>query len=129
MVDMNNLDPQQISQLISMLQKMLPTEEPTKIKKAKTTRKKSVGPIKSKKIDTEEARENKFLDMPERQMHKSDCLIDQKLNKFPPTPRARLFECVEVKCRVCGKTEEVSPKLLPESLDRYKCNRCSSTEG
>lgn len=133
MVDINNLDSEQINQLIYMLQKMLPDSkeenQSAKSKKTKPVKKKNTNPIRSKKLNSEEIRENKFLDMPERQMHKSDSVIDKKLNKFPPTPRGRSFQYIEVKCRLCGKSEKVSPKLLPESLERYKCNRCSSSEG
>jgi transposase-like protein len=62
-------------------------------------------------------------------MHKEDVAIDKKLAKFPPVSRARQFEMVEVKCRVCGRTETVSPSLVFEGLERYKCNNCSTSAG
>jgi hypothetical protein len=65
--------------------------------------------------------------MPERNMHKSDTKIDKKLNKYPPTPRNRPFKAIDVVCRICGKKESVNPKIIPESADRYKCNKCSSS--
>lgn len=129
MDDLSNLDPNQIKQLIGLLQQMLPSDKPKETKKtAKKTKTKNTNVTRSKRIIDQE-RENKFLSMPEMAMHKSDTLIDKKLNKFPPTPRSRGFNLVRVSCRICGKTEEVSPKLVPESVDRYKCNQCSSSQG
>jgi hypothetical protein len=131
MANLGDLDPNQINQLIGLLQQMLPkSEDESKKSKSKTKVKeqKFKTVTKSKRIVDQE-RENKFLSMPERNMHKSDSVIDKKLNKLPPTPRSRKFSLINVTCRICGKTDEVSPKLLPESADRYKCNNCSSTQG
>ena len=38
---------------------------------------------------------------------------------------------IEVRCRSCGKIENVSPALLVKDEDgyRYKCNRCSCSPG
>ena len=66
--------------------------------------------------------------MSECRMHKADVAIDKKLNKFPPTQRGRPFQAVEVRCRVCGKTEKVSGSLA-ECGERYKCNKCSTGPG
>lgn len=73
-------------------------------------------------------RTNKFLDMPESKMHKDDTLIDKKLSQQPPVPRSRDFEPIKVMCRVCNKTEFVSPSLV-ENASRYKCNKCSTNPG
>lgn len=130
MDNLANLKPEQIQQLIGLLQQMLPQQETEAPKtKRKTTKKKQSSVLKTKNLDVEHERENKFLDMPENKMHKSDSLIDKQLNRYPPTPRSRDFSYVDVVCRLCGKKEKVSPKLVPESIDRYKCNRCSSSEG
>jgi hypothetical protein len=136
-MDNIQLNPEQIQQMILMLQQMLPANtQQEKMVKSKKTKASSenenekVNPIKTKKINmTNQRHENKFLEMSEMGMHKSDALIDKKLNKFPPTPRSRPFELVTVKCRVCGKTEDVHPKLVLDSVDRYKCNNCSTAEG
>ena len=134
-MDNIQLNPEQIQQMILMLQQMLPanTQEGGVVKSKKTkvaSENEKVNPIKTKKINmTNQHHENKFLEMSEMSMHKSDALIDKKLNKFPPTPRSRPFELVTVKCRVCGKTEDVHPKLVLDSVDRYKCNNCSTSEG
>lgn len=124
---MDNLDPNQIHQLITLLQQMLPQEASGKKSKKKAVKKpKSI--LKSNKI-ANPARENKFDSMPEKDMHKSDTIIDQKLKKFPPTPRRPPAVFIDVVCRICGKKEKVSPKLVSESVERYKCNRCSSSQG
>jgi len=66
--------------------------------------------------------------MQEMHMCKEDTAIDKKLSKNPPIPRTRHFDTVSVKCRVCGKTENVNPALVYDK-NRYKCNNCSSTQG
>lgn len=125
MSSLENLNPAQIEQLIHLLQQMLPEQNANEDNQSDDT----ATPIKTKKINNTKRRKNKFLDMPEHTMHKADSIVDKKLNVFPPTPRSRDFSYVDVVCRVCGKQEKVSPKLVPESINRYKCNNCSSSEG
>lgn len=109
MDDLNNLSNEQLGLMIQMLQKTLEDRQP-------------------KKTD-ENARPNKFLDMAEFTMHKADSIIDKKLNVRPPTPRTRQFKPLSVRCRVCGKEEEINPALLSTEPNRYKCNSCSSIPG
>lgn len=71
---------------------------------------------------------NKFLDMPEKNMHKDDAGIDKKLSVHPPVARARDFDPIQVVCRVCNKTEMIPPSLV-ESASRYKCNNCAKNPG
>lgn len=125
---MDNLTPEQIKAMISMLQQMLPSstsqnEDDSPVVKASTPKK------RSPKTKPETKSQNKFDQMMERSMHKEDILIDKKLLVQPPTPRARPFRLVKVACRVCGKQEEVNPGLIPDSLDRYKCNKCATSAG
>lgn len=129
---MDNFSPDQIKAMIAMLQNMLPqnTEEQAQSKsthtiKKRTTNKKNNTDTKKKKSD----RPNKFMDMPEMNMHKEDILVDKKLSVQPPVPRARPFNMVNAICRVCGKREEVNPGLIHDGVDRYKCNKCSSSAG
>lgn len=126
-MDLDISDPEKIKQLIQVLQSLLPqnnsgdSEEDEQIEsKIKTKTVRSGKKNKSK---------NKFLTMPEKDMHKSDTAIDKLLNKAPPTPRNRPYEAIEVVCRVCHKKEMVSPAVVPESIDRYKCNKCSGSAG
>jgi hypothetical protein len=125
-MDLDIKNPEQIKALIEMLQSLLPTESSDKLENTE---------IAESKIKTKTRRSggtnhtNKFLDMPEKDMHKADVRIDKKLSVNPPTPRNRKFSTIEVSCRSCGKKEKVSPQIVPDSLDRYKCNQCSSSGG
>jgi hypothetical protein len=129
-MDLDPTNPEQIKLLISMLQSMLPKEEQPS--KTQTTDRKvdefDNPNIKTKSTKIPGARQNKFLSMPEMNMHKADVKIDQKLATQPPSPRTRSFEPVEVRCRACGKKEKVNPAIL-DSVDRYKCNKCSTMAG
>lgn len=126
--DLNN--PEQIKLLIKMLQGLLPKDNEEIIKQKTKPKKVVKSQIKTKtRKAKQESTGNKFLDMPERNMHKSDTKIDQKLCTQPPCPRNRMFEPVEVRCRSCGKQEKVNPVIIPESVDRYKCNKCASSAG
>jgi hypothetical protein len=134
-MDLDPTNPEQIKMLISMLQSMLPKENSSTDSNTQQDQHKSRkvdefdNPnIKTKSTKTANARTNKFLSMPERNMHKADTLIDKKLSVQPPSPRTRSFEPVQVVCRSCGKQEKVNAAIL-DSLDRYKCNKCSTMAG
>jgi hypothetical protein len=123
-MDLNNLDPDQIKGLISLLQGLLPQENTAKTRKTVKPRK-----VNTKKLIKQQSKfHNKFDDMMESKMHKEDILIDQKLSKLPPVPRTRQFAPIQVLCRVCGKRETVNPGLI-DSIERYKCNKCCSSGG
>lgn len=124
-MDLNLNNPEQIKLLIAMLQQMLPQEQQNNSNQVDE----SIIKTKSIRSDKINSRPNKFLDMPEKNMHKSDSAIDKKLCINPPTPRSRKFIPISVVCRVCGKSEKVNPAIVPEPKDRYKCNKCSATSG
>lgn len=130
---MDNLtNPEQIKALIQALQSLLPKENTNCNKPENTeTVEQTNSKIKTKTRQRKKAvnNTNKFLNMPEMNMFKGDIEIDKKLSKHPPTPRNREYKPVKVKCRSCGKQEEVNPAILPDSIDRYKCNKCSSSAG
>lgn len=119
------LEKEDIMALISILQKGLQDSDDDKKSTPKKTRKTR---SENKSKTTKEPIVNKFLTMPERNMHKEDTLIDKKLRVAPLTERTRKFKPVTVRCRVCGKQEEVNPSYV-ESIERYKCNRCSTSAG
>lgn len=132
-MDLNLTNAEQIKQLINALQALLPNEQ-NETKPTKTAKKSNSNNIKTKRSKsgnkkTGDVIQNKFLEMPEINMYKSDSKIDKKLSQYPPTPRNRPFRYIDVKCRVCGKIESVNPKILPESAERYKCNKCSTNAG
>jgi len=122
---MDNLSPEQIQQMIAMLQNMLPDNETEPASEQQT----SVNPIKTVNRKPKQSTVNKFDQMMEASLHKEDIEIDKKLAKYDPTPRVRRFQPLDVVCRVCGKRESVSPNLLSDSPDRYKCNNCSRGAG
>lgn len=116
------LDKDDIKQLIAILQKGLIDEEEDTVhspKKQKTTKSKNI-----KKKSTN----NLFENMSEFRMHKDDVQIDKKLRTQNPTQRTRQYKPITVKCRICGKQEEVSPSVV-DSIERYKCNKCCSSAG
>lgn len=129
-----------IQQLIAILQKGLSDEAAPK-KKKNANKSKNIdhdeednnddhNPImKTKSVKIKGNTKNKFLSMGVKDLHKEDIEIDKMLNKSPPTPRTRRFKPVNVVCRSCGKKESVSPSLLHDTADRYKCNNCSGSAG
>lgn len=73
--------------------------------------------------------QNLFLDMPEKNMHKSDTETDKLLAPKVLTARNRKSTEVDVRCRVCGKEQKVSSSLIVDGISRYKCNDCSRSAG
>lgn len=124
-----DLTPEQIQQMITMLQSMLPNSS-TKIEEQEEEDTEFVSTIKTKKVSSGKKSnfKNKFNDMPEKNMHKEDVLIDQKLNVSGPTPRRKNNSLTEAQCRVCGKKEVISAGLIMDK-SRFKCNNCSSGAG
>lgn len=123
------LEKEDIMALIAILQKGLTDDEPgleyteEAPVKTKTKKKRSVAKPKS------QVRPNKFDEMNEKEMHKTDSQTDKKLwGNNRPTRRTRPPSMAEARCRVCGKTETVS-FALAEAGDRYKCNKCATTSG
>jgi hypothetical protein len=126
------LDKQDIKQLILILQKGLEDDEKTaetQPKKINTKKRTPSNNVKNKKEIVSNTSENKFLTMGVHNLHKEDIEIDRALKKNPPTPRNRNFKNIDVRCRVCGKSEAINPSLLYEAPDRYKCNKCCSSPG
>lgn len=117
---MDDLNPNQIKQMIAMLQSMLPQDQ--------SDEPEANSVIRSKNIDTKKKRVNKFEQMSEYTMHKDDVAIDQALSKYPPVARNRSYTPLKVVCRVCGRTETVNPAMI-DSVERYKCNKCSAMAG
>lgn len=128
-MELDPKNPEQIKMLISMLQGLLPQEDSVETSPTQRKVDEFDNPnIKTKSTKIASGRKNKFLEMPERNMHKADVKIDKKLSSQPPCPRTRKFIPLEVRCRSCGKTEKVNPAIL-DSADRYKCNKCATMAG
>ena len=133
-MDLNKLknNPEKVEELISLLQSLIgeDSDEEEPVVKKKTTKKKKVTKKKTTARKKSNKSSNKFEDMPEFNMFKSDVKIDQQLSKNPPVARMReAAGYVTVRCRVCGKEEDVSPQLIFEGASRYKCNNCSTSAG
>jgi lysyl-tRNA synthetase class I len=127
---MDNLTPEQITQMIAMLQSMLPQQKEPVSSGDHELETIDTSPIKTKTNRRMPGNfANKFDSMMEAQLHKADTAIDKALSVYGPTPRSRKFEPVSVKCRVCGRTEEINPNLLSEAQERYKCNGCARSPG
>lgn len=141
---LDSMNEEQIKNMIALLQTMLSSksvenktteftreiETETEIKKKKKTKQENIPNKKKNKHGYQLSKnDNKFLLMPEADMHKGDSRIDSLLSKHPPVSRSRKFEYVNVKCRLCGKEENVSPGILTDSPSRYKCNKCSAIQG
>lgn len=118
---MDNLTPDQIKQIIQMLQSMLPAEPVT------TETQEKPKPIASK--SNTKTFINKFDQMQEAHLHKEDIAVDKVLSVYGPTPRTRHFDPIDVQCRVCGKKESINPNMLHDAPSRYKCNDCSRSPG
>ena len=127
-------NPENIKLLIGLLQSLL-TDDQNSEPEAKPEAKVSKSKVRTKSRqrgksqDDNEESDNKFSRMPEFSMHKEDSSVDKQLSKHPPVARMREFELVQVTCRICGKTETVSPGLVFEGSSRYKCNNCSTQAG
>lgn len=121
------LDKDDIKQLIAILQRGLVDDTHEEILSEESNDiAKPVANI-SKKNKSKKSK-NKFDNMAEAKMHKDDVEIDRKLRKLPPTQRSRNYKPLKVRCRVCNKEELTNPALV-ESIERYKCNKCSTSAG
>jgi hypothetical protein len=120
------LEKEDIMALIAILQKGLEDEKDPQIKKV-GSKKRTTQTTKSKSVAV--VSNNKFDSMSEKDLHKQDTEIDKKLwGNNRPTERSRQSSVVSVRCRVCGKTEQVSAMII-DSAERYKCNKCATTSG
>lgn len=120
------LDNNDIKQLIAILQKGLAVDDNSLNEQMpiKQTKRSAIKKAKTSKAKVK----NKFDNMAEFNMCKEDVEFDKKIRKPPPSARSREFVPIKVRCRVCGKEEKVAPDLL-ESIERYKCNKCSTGAG
>ncbi len=129
-------NPDQIKQMIGLLSALLEAANADASSTSiETDIEAKPKPRQSKEFNTKETknkkttRENKFLSMPEATMYKEDPELAQKLYKQPPVARSRKLQMVSVTCRVCGKQDKVQSSLLYGGIDRFKCNKCSTTPG
>lgn len=124
-----DLTPEQIQQMIVMLQSMLPPEEKPNAQTTVSPSDEFVSSIKTKKVSAKKNNfVNKFNNMAEKNMHKEDIEIDKRLTTNNPTPRRKTNALTEVQCRLCGKKDVVNANMLVDKT-RYKCNACAAGAG
>ena len=145
---LDSLSPEQIEELQSLLQKSSVTSRETKKKKRR-------GKRRRKRREAAKARENQVKKEKEPQKNSSsveDFLVgitltqqereqleeaskaDKAMGVHEPrdSPRPQKNKTdhrVEMRCRICGKDERVSPALVPPERDRFKCNECCCRAG
>jgi ribosomal protein S27E len=126
---MANVDTDKLKQLLYAMIETLDAGDSTDIKSEEIKTAPSINKKQSKKKHGYASGENMFLNMPEKDMHKSDTEIDKLLAPKVLTTRNRKSTEVDVKCRVCGKEQRVSSSLITDGISRYKCNDCSRGAG
>lgn len=133
-MDLNELmkNPEQVKSLISLLQGLLP-DEPNNADSSDAQEEFTNSAIKTKGLKNRKKQDpskNKFLAMPEKDMHKDDVAIDKLLSQSGPVARSREYDPIKVKCRVCGREDMINPSLVYDLREgRYKCNKCSTSSG
>lgn len=122
------LSNEDIKQLITILSRGLEQDD-EKATKTKSTGRKTANKSNKKQTNNDKVKEVLGIDL--SSLHKEDILIDKKLSQSSSNNKMRRSPCtlIDVKCRVCNKTEKINPSLLFESASRYKCNTCSSSPG
>jgi len=88
---------------------------------------------RSGRIDTSGNRPNKFEDFMNETVFSSSEMAelqeakasDEANKSIRKSPRSRKSSKIEVRCRICGKEEAVSP-ILVHDQSRYMCNDCCS---
>ena len=125
-MDLENLknNPEQIKGFIELLSSLLPESKNDEVNDAP----KLNSNIKTNKSKARGSNINLFDKMSEKNLHKDDVAIDQKLSKTPPTERNREFSYIELVCRCCGRKEKCNPAVVLDKT-RYKCNKCSTSAG
>ena len=145
---LDSLSPEQIEELQSLLQKSSVTSRDTKKKKRR-------GKRRRKRREAAKARERALvlgkqseqdlssaddflkglnLTAAEREELQEASLSDKEMGAHEPSERAsspkkKADHRIEVRCRICGKMEKVSPGIVPPERDRFKCNTCCCSAG
>jgi hypothetical protein len=143
----SSLSPEQIEELEALLHKSSVTSRSTKKKKRR-------GKGKRKKREAAEAKEQRAqkeqrakdspsadeflkglrLTASEREELEEATRSDKEMGaheplKNPRPPKQKTNHRVEMRCRICGKNERVSPGIVPPERDRFKCNACCCSAG
>lgn len=146
---LDSLSSEQIDELQALLEKSSVTSRETKKKKRRGKRRRKrreAAKAREKKENAQEAQEEsespsaedflqglKLTKEEKRQLaeaSKSDKEMGaHEPRELPLNPKKKADMRVEMRCRVCGKMEKVSPSLVPPEHDRFKCNTCCCSAG
>ena len=143
---LDSLSPEQIEELQSLLQKSSVTSRDTKKKKRRGKRRRKrreaakareeqqkSSPQQEKAPGDEDFLEGLRLTVEEKKQLEEASKSDKEMGAHEPRERPVKVKKgdnkVEMRCRVCGKTEKVSPGLVPPEKDRFKCNACCCSAG
>lgn len=136
---LESLSEEQIEQLESLLQKSSVTSRTTRKKRrrGKGRRKKRERQEAKEKAQEEAEVSEDFiagikLTASEKEELREAAKFDKErgVDKAPERPPKVKRSCfVEMKCRICGKTQNISPGLVPPEPSRYKCNTCACSAG
>ena len=144
---LDSLSPEQIEELQSLLQKSSVTSRDTKKKKRRGKRRRkrreaAKAREEQQKLEYQQKEEapgdEDFLEglrltVEEKKQLEEASKSDKEMGAHEPRERPVKVKKgdnkVEMRCRVCGKTEKVSPGLVPPEKDRFKCNACCCSAG
>ena len=138
---LDSLSPEQIEELQSLLQKSSVTSRDTKKKKRRGKRRRKrreaakareeqqkSSPQQEKAPGDEDFLEGLRLTVEEKKQLEEASKSDKEMGAHEPRERPvkvnKGDNRIEMRCRVCGKAERVSPGLVPPEKDRFKCNSC-----
>jgi hypothetical protein len=142
-----SLSPDQMEELEALLQKSSVTSRSTKKKKRRgkgKRKKREAAKTKEQQLASEqdvkdspstgEFLEGLSLTAAEREELQEASLSDKEMGAHEPLqnqspPKKKAEHRVEIRCRICGKTEKVSPGIVPPERDRFKCNTCCCSAG
>ena len=146
---LDSLSPEQLEQLQALLQKSSVTSRETKKKrrrgkrrrkrreaaKAREEKQKAATQEQKSSPPAEDFLQGLTLTKEEKRQLEEASKSDREMGAHEPRElpeiqkKKKVDTRVEMRCRVCGKTERVSPALVPPERDRFKCNTCCCNAG
>jgi len=140
---LSSLSPEQVEELESLLQKSSVTPRDTKKQKRRGKRRRKRREAAREREENGQKKEPSTaegflkgikLTESEREQLEEASQADKEMGVHDPRekavrPKKKVDTRVEMRCRVCGKTEKVSASLIPPERDRFKCNACCCSAG
>ena len=140
-----SLSPEEMEDLEALLQKSSVTSRNTKKKKRRgkgKRKRREATKAKDQPVErehhmedspsTDEFLKDLHLTASEREELEEASRSDREMgahDQNPRPPKKKTNHQVEMRCRICGKTEKVSPGIVPPERDRFKCNACCCSAG